>query len=145
MSHNWKNPCNWKDPVKRGRNISKSLTGRKLSPEHRLKAIKTLRKCRYSMLGKHHSVKTKKVLSDKNMGNKKYLIGFNRIEVEAKKLEQQGFRVIPITRAVPDIIAIKDGKVFAIEVEYSNHPNYSKYTDDVRKYYDDIVWILKHG
>ena len=96
--------CNWKDPKGRGKKISASLAGRKLSPEHRLKAIKTLR--RDTMLGKHHSEKTKKTLSDKNMGNKKYLIGFNRIEVEAKKLEQQGFRVIPITKVVPDLSVI---------------------------------------
>lgn len=69
---------------------------------------------------------------------------FNLIEIEAKKLESQGYRVIPITHVIPDIIAIKDNKVYAIEVESGKtKPNYAKYTDKIKKRFDDIVWIIK--
>lgn len=61
-------------------------------------------------------------------------------------LKQQGFRCIPITSAIPDIIAFKDGKVFAVEVEVlrtvGTSPNWNKYTDDIRQHFDDIIWIL---
>ena len=66
-----------------------------------------------------------------------------RVLKEAEELKKQGFRVIPIAmKCIPDIIAIKDNKVFAVEVEY-NKPNYAKYTDEIRQFYDDIIWILK--
>ena len=67
---------------------------------------------------------------------------FARIEAEIPELEKQGFRCIPMTDVLPDIIAIKDGKVYAIEVEYGN-PNYSKYTELVKSRYDDVIWILR--
>ncbi|MEK6828935.1 MAG: hypothetical protein AABY15_02330 [Nanoarchaeota archaeon] len=38
----------------------------------------------------------------------------------------------------------KDNKIYAVEVEYKKHPNYSKYTEEARIYFDDIIWILKH-
>lgn len=67
---------------------------------------------------------------------------YQRILNEIPELEKQGFRCIPIGKVIPDIIGIKDGKVYATEVEYDN-PRYDKYTDDIRKYYDDIIWILR--
>ena len=70
------------------------------------------------------------------------IIAYERILKEVVELEKQGFRCIPIGKVVPDIIGIKDGKVFAIEVEY-HQPHYEKYTDDIRKYFDDIIWIIK--
>lgn len=66
-----------------------------------------------------------------------------RILKEAEELKKQGFRVIPITKVIPDIIAIKGNKVFAVEVEYKT-PNYAKYTDDIRQSFDDIWWIIKN-
>lgn len=67
---------------------------------------------------------------------------FARIEAEVAELEKQGFRCIPITRVIPDIIAIKEGKVYAVEVEYKT-PNYDKYTDEVKNRFDDVIWILR--
>lgn len=68
-----------------------------------------------------------------------------RIKEEMIELEKQGFRCVPVGGKVrPDIIGIKDGKVFAIEVEYRKSPNYSKYDGDNRKYFDDIMWINRH-
>jgi len=65
-----------------------------------------------------------------------------RILQEIPELEKQGFRCIPITSVVPDIIAIKDNKIYAIEVEYGK-PDYDKYTDEIRKKFDDIIWIIR--
>ncbi len=73
-------------------------------------------------------------------------VGFKKhdraINEQMKNFRQQGFRVIPTGRQKdiePDFIAIKDNKVYAIEVEMKC-PNYDKYTDI--KYFDDIYWIL---
>ena len=66
------------------------------------------------------------------------------ITEEMNNLEKEGFRIIPIGRnhdPKPDVIAIKDGKVYAIEVE-SSKPDYDKYCEN-KLYYDDIIWILK--
>ena len=66
-----------------------------------------------------------------------------RIIIEVKEFEKQGFRCVPTGgKARPDFIAIKDNKVYAVEVEYGK-PNYSKYTDEVKQYVDDVIWILK--
>lgn len=68
-----------------------------------------------------------------------------RIKDEMVELEKQGFRCMPVGGKVrPDIIGIKDGKVYAIEVEYKKSPDYSKYDGENRKYFDDVIWINKH-
>ena len=62
---------------------------------------------------------------------------------EIKEFENQGFRCIPTGGKVrPDFIAIKDNKVFAVEVEY-DIPNYSKYTKEAKLFFDDIIWIFR--
>ena len=64
---------------------------------------------------------------------------------QANILNKQGFRCIPITKVVPDIIAIKgkDIQVFAVEVESGKKtPNYNKYTDDIKELFDDVMWII---
>jgi hypothetical protein len=92
--------------------ISDSLKGRKLTDEHKAK----LKFCQKT--------------------------AFERILQEIPELEKKGFKCIPIGKVIPDIIGIKDGKIYAIEVERSK-PNYDKYTDDIRKYFEDIIWILR--
>ena len=93
--------------------LSKAMTGKKLPEEHK----------------KHIGL---------GMG-----ITYQRIIDESIKLEEQGYRVIPIAHVIPDIIAIKDGKVYAFEVEYGN-PNYKKYDKDhYRKYFDEVVWLVR--
>jgi hypothetical protein len=60
-----------------------------------------------------------------------------------KTMEKDGYRCIPIIRVFPDIIAIKNNQVFAVEIERRISPNWTKYEDyNVRKYFDDVVWIL---
>ncbi len=72
--------------------------------------------------------------------NKKH---WTEILVQAKILEKQGYKVVPITNVIPDIIAIQGDniRVFAVEVERGK-PNHHKYTDDIKKWFDDIIWIL---
>lgn len=69
---------------------------------------------------------------------------FERIDKEVLELEKKGFHCIPIGRIVPDIIAIKEGKIYAIEVEYGK-PHYKKY--DVNNYkdrFEDVIWLLRN-
>jgi hypothetical protein len=77
------------------------------------------------------------------MSERRFNIVWQRILKEIPELEKQGFRCIPIGKVIPDIIAFKDGKVFAIEVEYGN-PKYDKYDEETRRYFDDIIWIIRN-
>ena len=83
-----------------------------------------------------HSIETRQ----KMKGHRKLTLHHERILQEIPELEKQGFRCVPNTKIIPDIIAIKDNKVYAIEVEYQK-PDYNKYTNC--KLYDDIIWIVK--
>lgn len=106
----------------------------------------------YGMKNKSHSEKSRQKMSVSKLKNpvrywldKKETsvsIGYQRILDEIPELEKQGFRCIPIGKVIPDIIAIKDDKIFAVEVERGT-PNYAKYTDVIKNYYDDIIWILR--
>lgn len=66
----------------------------------------------------------------------------------AKDLQKQGFRVVPIGKIVPDVVAIKDDKIYAVEVEdlTSSHsliPNYQKYPNELSSYINDVIWVIK--
>ena len=89
-------------------------------------------------LGKKLSEETKKKLS-------KNIIKVNdRILKEIKEYQENGYRCVPTGGKVrPDFIAIKEGKVLAVEVEYGSNPNYSKYTEKDRLFFDDVVWIIR--
>jgi len=68
------------------------------------------------------------------------------IDEELKKLEKQGFRCINVGASnipKPDIIAVKNGKVYAIEVETLAHklPNYDKWNNT--NIFDDIIWSIR--
>ena len=87
--------------------------------------------------------KRKISLAMKGKKNVNHKLKNQRILKECKELEKQGFRAVPTGwKVIPDIIAIKDNKIFAVEVEYGK-PNYKKYTDEIRLQYDDIIWIIK--
>ena len=73
--------------------------------------------------------------------------GTNKVLEEFK---EKGYKVIPIfKKPVPDIIAIKDGKIYAIEVEFERKgktiksKKYNKYKGI--NYFDDVIWILKES
>ena len=68
------------------------------------------------------------------------------IKDEMKKLESQGFRCVNVgTTKVkkPDIIAIKNGKVYAVEVETlaQGNPDYNKWEGTT--VFDDIIWVIR--
>ena len=70
----------------------------------------------------------------------------NLIKKELTKLEKQGFRCVNVgTTKVkkPDIIAFKNNKIYAVEVETQSHkiPNYDKWNGT--NIFDDIIWIVK--
>ena len=68
-----------------------------------------------------------------------------RIAQKSKELEAEGYRVIPITNVIPDIIAIKDNEVVALEVEYGYAPNFAKYQEGFEKLFDAVIWELHRG
>ena len=64
-----------------------------------------------------------------------------KVEEEMQKFIRDGFRVIPVGHdfPTPDIVIIKDNKIFAVEVAKDIEPN--KYLNF--PYYDDIIWIIR--
>lgn len=131
------------------------LKGRALSESHRHKIIESNKSekrreiLRSVNTGRKLSDDTKKKMSlarktkGLGIGNNYSELAYERILSEIPELEKQGFKCIPIGKVVPDIIAIKDGKVYAIEVERGK-PNYSKYDkDNYKKMFEDIIWILR--
>jgi len=77
-----------------------------------------------------------------NVERSKFKHFYKDILPYAKKLEKDGYRVIPVGVAVPDIIAIKNGKITAYEIENqrTRKRKQTKY-GKLSKYYDDIKWI----
>lgn len=67
------------------------------------------------------------------------------IQEEIKNLTEDGYTVIPIGLREfpePDIIAMKEGKVFAIEVE-GEKPKPSRYYGYPSQFFNDIIWIIR--
>lgn len=122
------------------RKIGERSKGHVVSANAKLK-ISIANKGKTFFKGHKHTDESKKRISVSVKG-KMYTQVYPRILKEIPELEKQGFRCIPIGKVIPDIIGIKDGKVYAIEIEYGN-PRYEKYTDEIRQYYDDVLWILK--
>ena len=116
----------------------------------KISSEETRTKISNSNKGKHRgspSEETRRKISERvKIGMK---IVYERIDREVLLLEEQGFRCIPITNVIPDIVAIKDGKVYAIEVEYNKgtryyKPNYEKYDkNNYRRRFDDVLWLLR--
>ncbi|MEM3389633.1 MAG: hypothetical protein QW491_09510 [Thermoproteota archaeon] len=60
---------------------------------------------------------------------------------ELKNLRKQGFICVPIQNPIPDIVAFKNGKVYAVEVELTPPPDYAKY-ERIPHFFDDVIWIM---
>lgn len=67
---------------------------------------------------------------------------YNDILPYAEQLKKEGFKVVPIGVAVPDIIAVKDNKIFAYEIEnqIARKRKINKY-GEFAEFYDAIRWI----
>ena len=82
----------------------------------------------------------KKALSraKKGKNNHKVYYNPNKIHFEEicklkKEFEDKGYRFIPIGKVIPDGIAIKENKVFAVELEH-NIPRYDKYNGEIKTF-----------
>mgnify|MGYP001576210258 CR=1 FL=1 len=133
--------------------------GKIVSKETREKIGKTKLGNKY-WFGRKHTDEAKRKIGEKHKGkilsketieklrihstnNRNVKLSWERIKLEIPNLEKQGFKCIPITEVIPDIIAIKDGEIYAIEVERGK-PNYKKYDkNNYRKYFKDIIWLLR--
>jgi len=68
------------------------------------------------------------------------------VEPQMKRFESEGFRVIPLAHVFPDFLAIKDGRVIAVEVESTTTVKLSKedkYSKILPYKYDDVIWITR--
>ncbi len=77
-------------------------------------------------------------------GRYNFYVQKERVEREMEQYVKEGYRCISIIGVRPDIIAIKDGKVIGIEVEYGN-PRPNKYLKETAEQYDEIVWLLRRS
>lgn len=69
----------------------------------------------------------------------------NDIQPYIKKFEQEGYRVIPTSPIIPDLILFKDNKIISVEIENKVTPRLSKLDKYklIKKYYDDVMWVTK--
>lgn len=67
---------------------------------------------------------------------------YRDVEPVMMEYEANGYRTIPLIRALPDFIAIKDGKVVAVEVECRGTTKLSKEDKygELGDVYDEVVW-----
>ena len=123
--------------IKIKKQIGDTLRGRK-KPEHS-----------NILTGRLQPIEVRNKIGDSHRGKKTGLdtiaIVDKRIKQEIEQLTNQGFRCVPVGGKIrPDIIAFRNNKIFAVEIEYKKRPNYAKYVNEPGKYFDDIIWILKH-
>lgn len=65
------------------------------------------------------------------------------VQEEADKLRADGYEVLPLDKVVrPDMIAKKDGKLFAVEVDFDGNTRKGKY--DGVTFFDDVIWRYRH-
>jgi hypothetical protein len=117
--------------------------GKHLSEEHRRKDSESLRGEKNPFFGRKHSEKSKKKMRKAKKGKKKPQDIHKKLIIEqANNLIKEGYRcIITDLKPRPDIIAIKDGKIYAYEVEKGTHrPDLDKYKNN--KDYDAIHWCV---
>ncbi len=65
------------------------------------------------------------------------------VQEEANKLRADGYEVLPLDKVVrPDMIAKKDGKIFAVEVDFDGNTRKGKY--DGVTFFDEVIWRYRH-
>ena len=79
--------------------------------------------------------------------NSQSLHYYNDILPKAEQLikENEYDLILSIGRVIPDIIAIKDNKAYAIEVENKATPRLSKELkyNEVKDYYESVIWVTR--
>jgi len=85
----------------------------------------------------------KKISKTKKKNGAKLIFEHNRIVLEQIKLyEDMGYKCVNLTNnPIPDFMAVKDGKVYAIEVQrHGNTYHCTKYLKV--KDYSEVIWII---
>lgn len=98
-------------------------------------------KIRAAKIGRVPSQETISKLSARNRYNTFAQKGWKNIRKYALELQYMGFRVIPITDVIPDIIAVRKDKIYAIEIE-RGVPRFDKYDSEIKQFVDEIIWII---
>lgn len=149
----------WQDPNYRQRQLGRAPWNKGLTAD---KDSRVLAGVRHPWWGRRHSEVDKKKESEShkkrfethkpwNKGRSTDLKEKHyrkRILKEINLLQQQGFRCVPVHWKTPDIVAIKGDnlKIFAVEVSDGIFGmDIDKYPDELRRFYDDIVWIVYRG
>jgi hypothetical protein len=108
------------------------------------KADKYCKNLSDAMKGKTLPLEVREKMKKNHHGNPDH---WKAILEESKKLENDGYRCIPLTKTIPDIIALKNGKIYAIEVEVKRNcrlRNLDKYDiSGTKNLFDDIIWIIR--
>ena len=117
------------DHARKQRGIKKDLT-----EEQYKKYCSYLEPVHKAHIGTHPSEEMKQRIKNSNLEHNEECAKLK------KKLEHQGFKAIDTHVLKPDVIATKDGKIYAYEIEFGN-PEYSKYNQC--SFFDDIIWVLK--
>lgn len=137
----------------RGKPKTTSLKGKKRSERFKERASETRRKRikegkiehPRGMLGKHHTLESIDKMKHSQQIHKNY------VREVIKKLQKEGFRVIPTDSRSgfpePDLVAIdfENRKVYAIEIERYHNRTHLKYRMNkysTNKYFDDIMWFI---
>jgi len=147
----------------RRESISKHLMGRKFSIQHRQRLSLTRKRLfaegriKPWNKGKERTIEERRKMSQNRRGvlGKKWanhakrtiqytpiikLTEHNRDVLKLiPRLEKEGFVCVPTIKPLPDIIAFKEGKIIAIELEHGT-PNLNKYKQE-QSYYNQVVWI----
>jgi hypothetical protein len=137
--------------------ISTIHTGKKLTSAHKLALSEAASKNKFknyeSRYGVEKSEEIKKKLSIANKGKRLTKETIQKIKLSSgkhnkeiltfsKQLEKQGYRVVPLTSTLPDIIAVKDNKIYAVEVDNGSLRTYKYDTNNFSKYFDDVLWYF---
>jgi len=91
--------------------------------------------------GRKHTEESKRKMSESKKNVTLSLENHKRwVSDTQRKLQQEGFRTILIAKPLPDIIALKDGKIYAVEVDDGfSFGDTLKY--NVPHGYDDVIWV----
>ncbi len=68
----------------------------------------------------------------------------DEVKRQTQVFESQNYKCIPtglVSFPIPDIIAIKNEKIYAIEIQ-KEYAHTEKYEAEIAKYFDDIHWII---
>ena len=61
------------------------------------------------------------------------------------KLKKEGYKSLNTDRLRPDIIAFKDGKIYAFEIELKSPSLWNRKRYKEVDFFDEIIWINKTG